>query len=51
MSKQINGELPFNYNLVTIFNPITDSDIEMEAEDDSVMITEDDEIMVTEDSA
>lgn len=50
MSKEINGILPFNSALVTIFNPITDSDIEMEAEDDSVMITEDDEIMVTEDS-
>lgn len=50
MSKEINGILPFNYSLVTIFNPITDSDIEMATEDDGVMITENDAIMVTEDS-
>lgn len=48
--KENSGILPFNYHLVTIFNPVTDSDIQMETEDDSIMATEDDSIMVTEDS-
>lgn len=51
MSKEINGILPFNSALVTIFNPITDSDIQMETQDGQIMSTQDDAIMVTQDSA
>lgn len=50
MSKETNGILPFNSSLVDIFNPITDSDIEMLTQDNLVMETQDGSIMVTQDS-
>ena len=41
MSKEINGILPFGYNLVAIFNPIVGTEIEMVTEDGFTMVTED----------